>query len=324
MLFANPVFGVGFDNFKAHYMNEQANWFKKVGRFESPESQLADNTMYAFNEPLQFAVENGLTGVFLIILVIVANSVIGITDKKDILITLSIAIAVTIVSFGMLTYLSDNLSMKLTGTFALAIFATYKSRKFVLLTSQGVFKTLSLRLFIVAILMSVTVVGMSNTIKCRQLLLKWKQAQDLYQQELYGKGNEIFETIVTGITSGELLMQYGKSLYMSEEYSNALMVLLQCKKYYNSDIVETTTGDCQKKLGNYSEAEKSYTNAMYMAPNRFYPLYLLMLLYEQKGQKTKARVMANAIINKNIKVPSKAVYEIKNYALQLIKKNNYE
>lgn len=321
MLFINPVFGVGFDNFKAHYMNAQANWFKKAGRFESPESQLADNTMYAFNEPLQFAVENGLMGVFLMTLAIVANYAFGITDKKDIFITLSVALAVAIISFGMLTYLSDNLSMKLIGTFALAIFATYKSEKFFFDAPQRVFKGLSLRVLIVTIMMSVSVFGTVNTMKCRQFLLKWKQAQDLYQQELYGQSSEIFNTMDPMFTSGELLMQYGKSLYMSEVYSASLDVLYQSQNYFNSTIIETSIGDCERKLGNYEKAEEAYVTAMYMTPSKFYPLYLLMTLYNEQGKKVHATVIAREILKKEIKIPSKAVSEIRELAKVTLNSN---
>ena len=75
----------------------------------------------------------------------------------------------------------------------------------------------------------------------------------------------------------------------------------------------------KKKLGNYSDAERSYLNAMYMIPNRFYPLYLLMTLYNETGQKTKALKTAQDIKNKKIKIPSKAIYEIKGIADNLIK-----
>jgi O-antigen polymerase len=62
-----PVFGVGFDLFKAHYMEYQAQYFDKNG--ETPEILVADNTYYAFNEGLQFVAENGLLGLLLLLLV---------------------------------------------------------------------------------------------------------------------------------------------------------------------------------------------------------------------------------------------------------------
>src|SRR5690606_471920 len=56
----NPLTGVGFDRFKAHYMNYQAAYFMEAT--DADESLVADNSYYAFNEFLQFIVEEGWLG----------------------------------------------------------------------------------------------------------------------------------------------------------------------------------------------------------------------------------------------------------------------
>jgi len=56
----SPFFGVGFDNFKAHYMNYQANYFSE--NKNSAEIAIAGNSKYAFNEFVQVTVENGIIG----------------------------------------------------------------------------------------------------------------------------------------------------------------------------------------------------------------------------------------------------------------------
>src|SRR5690606_10607931 len=55
-----PLTGVGFDRFKAHYMNYQAAYFMEAT--DADESLVADNSYYAFNEFLQFIVEEGWLG----------------------------------------------------------------------------------------------------------------------------------------------------------------------------------------------------------------------------------------------------------------------
>ncbi len=68
MIADTPVFGLGFDRFKAQYMNYQADYFAKNG--DTSEIKVADNTYYAFNEGLQFVAENGLLG-FLFLMIVV-------------------------------------------------------------------------------------------------------------------------------------------------------------------------------------------------------------------------------------------------------------
>ena len=58
-----------------------------------------------------------------------------------------------------------------------------------------------------------------------------------------------------------------------------------------------------------------------MIPVRFYPLYLQAKLHEESGNKKKAVAMAKAILNKNIKVPSTAIREIKAEMEEIIKNN---
>jgi len=66
MIQENAVVGVGYDRFKAHYMNFQADYFNRNG--ETEEALVADNSLYAFNEILQLFAENGFVG-FLLFLI---------------------------------------------------------------------------------------------------------------------------------------------------------------------------------------------------------------------------------------------------------------
>ena len=64
-----------------------------------------------------------------------------------------------------------------------------------------------------------------------------------------------------------------------------------------------------------------YRLAANVVPNKFYPLYLLVKLYDETGQTEKARAMARELLNKEVKVPSKAIEEIKAEMERLIHKN---
>lgn len=63
--------GIGFDNFKSCYMNKQADFFRSNPG--APESMVASDTCYAFNEYLQSFVEIGLIGFMLMLGILVLH-----------------------------------------------------------------------------------------------------------------------------------------------------------------------------------------------------------------------------------------------------------
>ena len=67
-------------------------------------------------------------------------------------------------------------------------------------------------------------------------------------------------------------------------------------------------------MGEYSEAEKMYTRALQIVPNRHYPLYLLMKLYKESGHNQKAKDIAIEILKKPVKIHSTAIREMREEA----------
>lgn len=65
-------------------------------------------------------------------------------------------------------------------------------------------------------------------------------------------------------------------------------------------------------------AEQSYLKAYAVMPNRLYPLYRLMLLYEKTGQKEKMKRMAKKIVTSPPKVVSPATTDMINKAKQCL------
>ena len=57
-----------------------------------------------------------------------------------------------------------------------------------------------------------------------------------------------------------------------------------------------------------------------MLPERIYPYYMLIKLYIESMHVEKGKIIktANIVLTKEAKVPSKAVYEMKEYAKELL------
>ncbi|NLR62580.1 hypothetical protein HGH93_31095 [Chitinophaga polysaccharea] len=316
----HAVIGVGMDRFKAYYMEAQAHWFEQQGDAASDAAQLADNTFYAFNEPLQFVVENGGIGLLLVAAVIFFFWRYPAGQSYMPVRTTAYGILPASLCFALFTYSSDNLAMKYIIVFALAILSGTDSKVFVDVSLPLDRRRLAVLpvLSLLALLLVYVYGNMINS--ARKSFAGWGMAQNAYVREMYGESNRYFEAVYPELcTNGEFLMQYGKSLAMTENYRQALAVLTQARQYQRSSVIETAIGDCEKKAGNYAAAEESYLKAMNMIPNRFYPLYLLMTLYQENGKTTKAMMMARTIKAKRVKVPSKAILEIKGFADNIIK-----
>jgi tetratricopeptide (TPR) repeat protein len=303
-------------------MVEQAKWFEKTGINESPDHTLADNTFYAFNEPLQFLVENGIAGFLLVLVFLVLYYRLSspVHDNK-IFRSLSFSLLTACFVFGLFTYMSDNLPMKIIAAFAFAMLAKSENNIFSANIQSGSKRSGLVAMALVCVLF-VSWYSFRSIEKLRNGFYTWRQAEAAYLNGYYSESVEKFRLIYPQFRrNGEYLVQYAKSLSMAGDEPPALEILKQAKHYLNSSIIETAMGDCEKKQGNYLNAERSYLNAMYMIPNRFYPLYLLMTLYNETGQTIKALKMAKTIERKKIKIPSKAIHEIRSLAHELIKKS---
>jgi tetratricopeptide (TPR) repeat protein len=109
---------------------------------------------------------------------------------------------------------------------------------------------------------------------------------------------------------GDFLMNYGKALAMNGNNKESKTILQHARLFLNTSVIETTLGDIHKELKEYNEAELAYTKAANMVPNRLYPEYLLVKLYQESGRENKAYEKAKKIAEKGIKIPSRATEEI--------------
>lgn len=307
----NPVFGVGFDRFKAHYMNYQANYFSKHGEIQ--EALVADNTYYAFNEFIQFITEQGVFG--FIILIIIFYFIIKMTPEKENN-DLGFVIKISLLFIGVFAFFSypmEILPIKLIMVVLLAALAKLDQSKIKPLQNFKIsapikftFKTL-----VIGGILITTIFSFKYIYKLNTGFKNWELALNNYQYGDYESAIQEYESAYPELkNSGEFLMNYGKALSIYKKDKKAVQILKQAKRHLNTTIIETALGDAYKNLNQYKEGETAYKHAANMIPTRFYPLYLLAKLYEESGQKANAIAMANTILNKEVKIPSTAIKEI--------------
>ena len=163
----------------------------------------------------------------------------------------------------------------------------------------------------IAILL-LTIFAYPQISKLKNAHTTWKDAMDLYNYGLYEQSLSDYEKAYPILKhNGEFLINYGKALSIAGKHAEAVSLLEQAKNYQSNSVLYTALGDSHKALEEYEKAEQHYLQAANMAPGKFYPLYLLAKLYDESGQQHKAIAMANAIMNKEVKVHSIAIEEIR-------------
>lgn len=318
----NPFFGVGFDRFKAHYMNTQANYFLKNS--ETPEVWFADNTYYAFNEPLQFFTENGLLGISLILLLTYFIFKLNTKEDYTFLKIAPISIIFSLTIFGLFSYPSQILPIKIIGLTSLALLSATDARKITLnlIKQSNQFNRIKM-VQLGIILIFASLIGKVYPWSKNLMIAysDWKTALNTYNTNQYKNSLPEFESASKMLfKDGDFLTNYGKALIKAEQPKKAIEVLQNAKKYLNTTHIETTLGDAYKTVGNYEGAEIAYQHAANMIPNRFYPIYLLARLYDESKQPDKAKEKALEIMNKDIKIQSTAIKEMRREMKKILKK----
>lgn len=318
MIEENPLFGIGFDNFKSRYMEIQADYFRNNPN--ASESLFASDTCYAFNEYLQAITETGVIGELLIAAIIISILKSSNRDEEE-NITIAKAGIFSIAIFSLFSYPAQILPIKISLVCYLAWIAKMDRKVLVLNLLPHKYKYV-LRLFPI-LFICIGFFGISRLFPFYDAYKKWGISYFYYSNGDYKECAKVCKMIYPLLKEeGDFLTYYGKTLTLGNENEEAIKILQRALSYYPNVIVYTALGDNYKSLNRFVEAEKAYLQACNMIPSRFYPIYKLAKLYDETGQLEKAVAVARTLINKKIKVKSKAVYEIREEMEKIIEKNN--
>jgi len=335
----HPVTGVGFDQFKAHYMDYQAAYFESHPGSE--EALVAGDTNYAFNEPLQQTAENGLLGMILEILTFLClfvpialpgtgNQLTGQVRHSGALVSRSGrepdhhkifrvtagAGVLSILVFALFSYPLQILPIKMNLVFYMAVLSGQAPQRAITIEEiSGKSRSMIIRgvkTLLFFILLLVIAAGLRSLYRYQQAYRDWQEAFRVYQMGAYEASLEDYEKVWPALhDDGDYLTNYGKALSMAGQHQKAVDVLLQAAVRYPNTVVCTALGDSYKAQGEAGKAEQAYQHAWYMNPSRFYPKYLLAKLYDETGQREKAVTTAKELLDKEIKIKSIAIEEIK-------------
>jgi O-antigen polymerase len=356
MIADHPVTGTGFNGFKANYMENQARYFEN--NTDSEEARVAGDTNYAFNELLQQTAEHGLSGTVLLALIFIAAFSVSKSDRKHdrksdsmtpshaitvfdttnlksegmtqshaithSAVIISKALLLSFLIFSLFSYPVQILPVKTGMALALA-FLSGSSRKISLgRPANKINRQVTVfmaKVLVGGVALATVYFGAGFLEKQTGALKNWKYAFTLYGMGVYEQSIAEYEKALPVLQrNGDFLTNYGKALSMAGKHEEAITTLKKAAEYYPNTVVYTALGDSHKATGENKKAETAYLHAWHMNPARFYPKYLLAKLYDETGQKVKAAKVARELLEKEIKVESTAIDEIKAEMQKIINK----
>ncbi|MBR3093355.1 MAG: hypothetical protein IKG99_10085 [Bacteroidaceae bacterium] len=122
----------------------------------------------------------------------------------------------------------------------------------------------------------------------------------------------------------EFLFDFGNSLSKHGRLIESNKILSIGTLLTNDPVFYVLIGNNYMNMKSYDQAEKAYKKAFHILPNRLYPLYQLMRLYEQTGDKNKQKLMAQRILSFKVKVISHTTEAMKDSARLYLKTQRNE
>ena len=115
----------------------------------------------------------------------------------------------------------------------------------------------------------------------------------------------------------DFLFDFAKGLTSAKRYNDSNAMLQQGTMVSADPMFYVCMGNNYSEMSLFKQAEECYTHALKMVPNRLYPLYKLMKLYETCSNRDACHRMARRVAAFREKVSSPAVREMKTEAKQI-------
>lgn len=118
--------------------------------------------------------------------------------------------------------------------------------------------------------------------------------------------------------NAKFLFDFGKMLREQGRYNDSNAILRRGTTCSADPMFYVLMGNNYRDMKLYGLSEQAYKKAFFVMPNRVYPLYRLMLLYREMGDKRKARETARRIMGMPAKVESPATREMRKEAKEIV------
>lgn len=129
---------------------------------------------------------------------------------------------------------------------------------------------------------------------------------------------DYYELLPLESDNADFLFDFGKLLREQGRYNDSNAMLRKGALCSADPMFHVLMGNNHRDMQHYDLAQKEYEKSYAMMPNRLYPLYQLMLMYEEQGNTKKARCMAKNVVITKPKIESPATREMKEKACKIL------
>jgi len=298
-----PIFGIGLNRFSAEYNNYQSRWFSNHPKDKAGINGLnAGIVGYAYNEFIEIAVETGIIGlcIFIILIFLVFKSF---KMNGNLIYYLSL---LSIIITACFSYPFSSIPILILFYIFISIVSSDFSIVVVNVKLHNYLKYVSIILLII-----IPAYIWLYHFQRFQAERDRKMAYSFYQSNNIINAKELYEYYYKLFSdNGFYLMEYGKVLALSNEVYKSNEILEKAITLSSDVFLYTNLGDNYQKLNNYKKAENMYQFAGNMVPNMIYPKYLLAKLYFKTGKINEFELLVNEIIEFPVKIKSQATDEM--------------
>ncbi|HET9057326.1 MAG TPA: O-antigen ligase family protein [Chitinophagaceae bacterium] len=305
--------GIGYGQFKAQYNHYQSNYFSNHP-INTGEAFLADNTYYAFNDPLQLILELGIIGLTILVIFAYVIRKKFISDLQNERLKNSFLFGAYLCIFSFLSsslfsYPFQVLIILSFFLFSLAIVFGSTEKKNKLVNSIGKFDKHTLRLIL---LLSISALLLFFSYRSLKAHYKIKEAENLAKAGFKRKSVVMFANLSNDrFIDKNIYYPFAMELSKLNETDSAISVLKKSIKYIYNDHSALLLANLYYDKGLLSLAEHFYKESVYINPKSFRNRFALFTFYIDTKQNDKSLYWGKSIIELKPKIPSEAVMNIK-------------
>jgi tetratricopeptide (TPR) repeat protein len=270
------------------------------------EQPFAGTPEYAFNEFLQIGVERGIPALFIFLSFIGITLYNGVKHRQYGVTGGIFALCI----FSLASYPLQLPEFPVVLLFLSSIAVTRRKSKRIIN---------ALFILIPAILLSAVIYNARQDIK--KQYREWGRIQQLYNSKAYETALPWYEALYPSLKhKPEFLFEMGQCQSKTGQYGNAVITLKRASLLSADPMIHYMIARNEQQRKNYEEAERILIHAINMLPERIYPYYLLVHLYNEPAfyQEAKLKAAANAVLTKEPKVLSTAIQEMRKETKKII------
>lgn len=311
----------GTETFRAIYNPLQARYFEYNG-MQYREMNLADNTYFLFNDPLQFVLQYGLIGLGIVIIIFwkiysnykKENARIKFSDDKYIGSLLSIVVFFVSSLFN---YTFQNIAIL--PLFGILLSSTFqKCDKIISYKTPSIafkrydwiaFMKTSMAFFAICIMLCYSFIQ-----------YKMMQAKTLSKAGYRSSAVYVYTHLDSYFIKDErIFYPLARELFNIHEENKALKILNKASVFCYDSHIATLYGEIFMRKHQFSFAEDYFLQSVYINPKSFLMRYRLLNFYIDTNQKRKALLWGKSILELKPKINSQIVQNIKNSAKSKIR-----